>query len=529
MAYLGLTERSWRETKREFVFCLLFALVLGHGGYWKELDNVVTQHQQDLTAKTLDELKRANAGYLEYLYSAVGHAASLSYLLSAVEADERSPIHEDSLGIVGSTLSLYGRYLSVSVLDANGIIVHELSRDTRRADANPLIGSSHFMFEQISARSTYTYVSPLVPNRVSGALVTPVEPVFFIVVPLHEGGGTEVSSYLVLKGDAGNYIRPFLTEVAKGFTGVSFKLSFPNVPYYWVYDSTGWAFRSVSSDGEKPSSDTELLSLKFSLDQADGDGRLIAAPRSHLQIYSNLDGRPAELSYFDLHPTMEAEVLMEQRSWDTYLSNHIKKIWWEIYVQHVFGALGLGGIMAIFVAGFILVRDRAWSKYQEERKKSETDHLTGVLSRRGFERARRKAADLGKNRTPQAICLIDIDHFKQVNDLHGHAVGDKVLRDVASCVSRELRDMDLFARWGGEEFIAVITNVDNESAFSVAERFRKAVEGFTFNADGGTVIPVTISIGVAFIDEEGFDLAFTRADEALYKAKHEGRNRTCIA
>jgi len=81
MTYFGLTQKSWREIKRGFIFCLVFALVLGHAGYWKELDNVLTQHERQLGSDTLNGLKSANAGYLEYLYGAVGHAASLSYFV----------------------------------------------------------------------------------------------------------------------------------------------------------------------------------------------------------------------------------------------------------------------------------------------------------------------------------------------------------------------------------------------------------------------------------------------------------------
>jgi diguanylate cyclase (GGDEF)-like protein len=216
---------------------------------------------------------------------------------------------------------------------------------------------------------------------------------------------------------------------------------------------------------------------------------------------------------------------MERGNLDAYLAGYTKKIWWEIYVQHVFGALLLGAFVALCVAGFVFTRDRARSKYHAERRRVETDHLTGALSRVGFERALSRRA---VQTAAPAIFVIDIDHFKQVNDRYGHAVGDQILCEVVSLLRQGLRDSDLLARWGGEEFILLLPLVDSEAAFAVAERFKMSVSQYKFRVDEDTNLSVTISIGISFLEDDGIGAAFAKADEALYRAKHEGRNRVCL-
>jgi diguanylate cyclase (GGDEF)-like protein/PAS domain S-box-containing protein len=158
----------------------------------------------------------------------------------------------------------------------------------------------------------------------------------------------------------------------------------------------------------------------------------------------------------------------------------------------------------------------------EREHRANTDALTGVGNRRAGDTSIAAAIARGSHDGghPHAIVLFDIDHFKQVNDVHGHATGDDVLRLVAQVLQAEARGHDTIARWGGEEFIAVLpTTVDGAIAFS--ERVRTLVEELTTPAGA-----ITLSAGVAAI-APGDDLAavLARADGALYQAKHGGRNR----
>lgn len=159
------------------------------------------------------------------------------------------------------------------------------------------------------------------------------------------------------------------------------------------------------------------------------------------------------------------------------------------------------------------------------------DPLTGVLNRRGldqaFERALARSRRFGE---PLSILLADIDHFKRVNDTHGHAAGDAVLRAVSDRCKRELRDVDAIARLGGEEFVMLLSAVDEATARSVAERVRHAISREPVEVEDRP-IHATASFGIAAVreGESRLDDALHRADTALYAAKAAGRNCVRIA
>ncbi|MDR3410654.1 MAG: diguanylate cyclase [Formivibrio sp.] len=161
-------------------------------------------------------------------------------------------------------------------------------------------------------------------------------------------------------------------------------------------------------------------------------------------------------------------------------------------------------------------------RHRVERMASE-DALTGLLNRRGLE----QSADslLMATDIPVSALMIDVDHFKIINDTWGHEVGDKVLRQVAALLKSGCRQGDLVSRWGGEEFAVLLQNRDGPQGAEVAERLRRLVEGWTWERIAPE-ISVTISIGVAPCQADD-DLAsvFLLADEKLYEAKHAGRNQ----
>lgn len=160
-----------------------------------------------------------------------------------------------------------------------------------------------------------------------------------------------------------------------------------------------------------------------------------------------------------------------------------------------------------------------------------TDYLTGLANRRTL-------AEVGESRYRQAqqagdgfaVAVIDIDHFKSINDRYGHDVGDSALKHVASRLEATCRGKELPARQGGEEFVVLFDRIDAEQARAAAERLRCAVAGEPF-AEDGLRLPITVSIGVAALCESDgrFDSLLRRADEALYAAKAGGRNRVELA
>ncbi|WP_306366534.1 GGDEF domain-containing protein [Nocardiopsis sp. CC223A] len=168
--------------------------------------------------------------------------------------------------------------------------------------------------------------------------------------------------------------------------------------------------------------------------------------------------------------------------------------------------------------------------YQQLQNAARTDPKTGLLNAPTWEQeasieiARARAA---RNRS--AVLIIDIDHFKRVNDTHGHLFGDQVLMGVATTISHHLRQSDLLGRFGGEEFVVLLPGSDVNEAWHAAERLRVEV-GCMEIAVEKVKVTVTVSVGLAVVGEHGNDLVelLTAADLALYRAKETGRNRVCL-
>lgn len=171
---------------------------------------------------------------------------------------------------------------------------------------------------------------------------------------------------------------------------------------------------------------------------------------------------------------------------------------------------------------------RLMNKLLEEKETlsdlSMLDPLTGLYNRRGFQN--RLDNILANSTGPHHVLLLDIDHFKAYNDHYGHSMGDQALTRVSAAIRDAVRSRDIVTRYGGEEFMVLLTNVDDSIALQTAERIRKRVYDLRiphlFNDEVAT--NVTISIGLAPITEDGIDEALKLADKALYQAKNQGRN-----
>ena len=195
--------------------------------------------------------------------------------------------------------------------------------------------------------------------------------------------------------------------------------------------------------------------------------------------------------------------------------------------------LGALVIMDVFCnIGFVLlITDRM---HEWVLQLARTDHLTGALSRGAlYAQAQRDLQIARRQRTCTAAFIVDVDRFKTINDSHGHAAGDAVLRHVARHGQTVLRCTDLFCRYGGDEFVAILPETDLLTAAAIAERLRVAVGE---PVPGAPALPcglhnVTVSIGVAAVMPgcASVDDLIAQADQALYTAKHAGRNRTRVA
>jgi two-component system, cell cycle response regulator len=164
---------------------------------------------------------------------------------------------------------------------------------------------------------------------------------------------------------------------------------------------------------------------------------------------------------------------------------------------------------------------------EESRSLATTDALTGLLNRRAFlESTGREVARAKRYNDKLSVVLLDVDHFKQINDKRGHAAGDVVLSTVGKLLNSALRTCDIVARWGGEEFVLVLPSTSIEGAEQTAERVREMLERARIKDTDGDLIPVTASFGVAtYYGNETLEQVVDRADRAMYLAKSGGRNR----
>ena len=188
-----------------------------------------------------------------------------------------------------------------------------------------------------------------------------------------------------------------------------------------------------------------------------------------------------------------------------------------------FGSLALLTALAAVLGGPIV---RALGELTRVAKEAETDALTGVANRRSFDVRlaveARRAKDIG---LPLSLILFDLDHFKAINDEHGHQAGDEVLRRLGALLQDRLRGTDFGARYGGEEFAVLLPDTDRDGAMLLAERLRAAVSELRVAAGDGEVSP-TASFGVAAFPEHPISKLVAAADAALYEAKRSGRNRS---
>jgi diguanylate cyclase (GGDEF)-like protein len=168
----------------------------------------------------------------------------------------------------------------------------------------------------------------------------------------------------------------------------------------------------------------------------------------------------------------------------------------------------------------------------ELRQIAMSDSLTGAMTRRGFMPEAQQAFESARRYQRSLSCIVlDVDHFKSINDRHGHAAGDVVLRAITSACRRVIRSVDCFGRVGGEEFAIVLPETALVDAQAVAERLRQEVIASVKLPGEGDILSVTASLGVAELASSDLDIAtlLSRADAAMYQAKHAGRNRVVVA
>jgi len=188
----------------------------------------------------------------------------------------------------------------------------------------------------------------------------------------------------------------------------------------------------------------------------------------------------------------------------------------------------------IFLFGLAYLVLRRWREREEEvRVMSRTDPLTGLFNRRSILTQLKREQDRSSEQgLPMAVVMLDLDHFKQINDTWGHEAGDYVLIASADVLQKTVRQNDRVGRYGGEEFLLVLPGTDGEGARRIAERCRQQIEALDVLLSDGRRVRVSASMGLYCNDKDrtaGIETLLRRADKALYIAKQEGRNRVVVA
>lgn len=206
---------------------------------------------------------------------------------------------------------------------------------------------------------------------------------------------------------------------------------------------------------------------------------------------------------------------------ELWLVHRVKRS--ELLWASVRDSIGVWFVVMLFAA-LVVVSRSLYLSLAEVTRLTRVDPLTQALNRRGFyEAAGPLLAAAQRKSLPLAVLMMDIDHFKKVNDTYGHAEGDAVLKQLGSHLLKARRPSDVFCRWGGEEFIILLPLDKAEDALAVAERMRAKGQRTHISSDNS---PVTLSGGLVLLQpDESLDQAIKRADELLYRAKQSGRNR----
>jgi len=313
-------------------------------------------------------------------------------------------------------------------------------------------------------------------------------------------------AYIDVDYNGGNEkLRFYLTEFVPGFTDQEQPVMSGTAKYLSAY------VPSTETDEEFVIRMGEFLVADWWVNQQNVPRQLSIASRNNILTFGIDIAYPSTLGEHELKINRV-----------TFVGNWISAEHWYlgILVIWVVALITVGLVRIIYLRQTLLREQKEKAKYQAL---SSHDSLTGLMNRPGLMNDYHRRIDGDPDSWPVTVLVIDIDHFKPVNDTYGHTVGDLILQRVAHRILTHTRETDIAARWGGEEFVVVLPGTPIEFARPLAERLRQSVMAEAHPEAGDQ--PVTISIGVCQADPgQCFEEAFQRADGALYRAKDAGRN-----
>lgn len=510
-------------------FCLLLGLALGHGTFVYDFFQRTAEVEHDAAQRVQNELEDGAEGYRRFVYDASRHG----HLIAEMPMVKRLLVPNGGLTADDVALAfdrfadIYGRYLQVRVLDSEGV---EIIRFDRPDKSKPAFRSYDLQDKSsrpyvVAARSLprfHSYTSEISANMERGQIVVPHVPTFRSVVPVDDGEKTV--GFIVLNARVGDILASVAAELLPFLSNYEV-IFYVGEKQFWQLKNGQWYWdTSTSVQSWVNQQNAQLFSAEVAMrNQAPITDQIVKGAQSPFQIYDFDQRRQLHTNFVD---KMYVKVSVPHAEWESHVARELEKENVGAYLT----IIAFSSLVSLLVSGLVLVyvnQQKARNQRLEEAKRlAQTDHLTGVWSRAGFEEGLEALrARLGSDVRHLGICLLDVDHFKHINDTWGHATGDTVLRELAKVVKRELRDYDLLARWGGEEFVIMLEGVSSQVAKNVAERIRQAVASHVFSTELGQSVDVTISMGVTLMSKGTLDQALERADNAMYLAKTEGRNQ----
>ena len=313
-----------------------------------------------------------------------------------------------------------------------------------------------------------------------------------------------------------------------------------NATYHDVDEGKIYAF--IRDITDRKQAERTLQITQFSFDHsaepifwADASGRIVNVNEAACVKLGYTRDELLQMSISDVDGVQDQDSYVRfvyelaEKKTATFETTHLTKAGAQIDVEVTVNYLEFDD--AILLCGFARDITERIQLQEELRQLATTDELTGLANRRHFlELAQNEYRRAQRFQHPLSIALIDIDHFKDINDSHGHSAGDHVLRAMSKVFLKNIREIDVLARLGGDEFVLLLPAASSSQAYEVVERARTALNQPISISDTSASITIRISVGIASLThDETFDGFMIRADQALYRAKESGRNRIHIA
>ncbi|WP_168014466.1 GGDEF domain-containing protein [Halomonas salinarum] len=291
----------------------------------------------------------------------------------------------------------------------------------------------------------------------------------------------------------------------------------------WIIDSRQTTIEQYLQRSQLTPRDTQQITTEFArldklLKQAQANAQDVLEDSEKLVPLQNLT---EEIEYSLAYIYSELHTLMMRGASE---QQKIMSVMTKIIIA-------LGALVLVVIIGLLIAIEKILGQQSALEHLSVTDDLTGLDNRRAATSKARQTLTLGRRSgAPVSLAIIDIDHFKHINDQYGHPLGDLVLKQLAQTLKHLMRKSDVVARIGGEEFCLLMPDTDAQGAFEFCERLHRGIGKMEIPHDGGT-ITITASVGLTTTHDVGdydFDVLYARADEALYRAKANGRDRVVV-